>query len=186
MLKINNKGQSLVMFVLIIPIFLLILTLIYDVGNAIYEKDRLSNTNYLTIEYGLNNIDTVTENDLKNLIEQNTSNLKYIYVTIEDNQIEIKMEKDAKSIIGKMFNFNLVKIISHYKGKIINNQKTLLYKLEEEKNIKEIHKILKTNTSDSRLSWFNVGEYKSKPNMVGDLQTTSPNQVSAEIKKLLT
>lgn len=55
-----------------------------------------------------------------------------------------------------------------------------------EKMIKEIHKILKTNTSDSRLSWFNVGEYKSKPNMVGDLQTTSPNQVSAEIKKLLT
>lgn len=125
MLKINNKGQSLVMFVLIIPIFLLILTLVYDVGNAIYEKDRLSNTNYLTIEYGLNNIDTVTENDLKNLINQNTSNLKYIYVTIEDNQIEIKMEKDAKSIIGKMFNFNLVKIISHYKGKIINNQKEI-------------------------------------------------------------
>ena len=51
MLKINNKGQSLVMFALIIPIFLLILTLVYDVGNAIYEKDRLSNTNYLTIEY---------------------------------------------------------------------------------------------------------------------------------------
>ena len=125
MLKINNKGQSLVMFVLIIPIFLLILTLVYDVGNAIYEKDRLSNTNYLTIEYGLNNIETVTENDLKNLIEQNTSNLKYIYVTIEENQIEIKMEKDAKSIIGKMFNFNLVKIISHYKGKIINNQKEI-------------------------------------------------------------
>ena len=125
MLKINNKGQSLVMFVLIIPIFLLILTHVYDVGNAIYEKDRLSNTNYLTIEYGLNNIDTVTENDLKNLIEQNTSNLKYIYVTIEENQIEIKMEKDAKSIIGKMFNFNLVKIISHYKGKIINNQKEI-------------------------------------------------------------
>lgn len=125
MLKINNKGQSLVMIVLIIPIFLLILTLVYDVGNAIYEKDRLSNTNYLTIEYGLNNIDTVTENDLKNLIEQNTSNLKYIYVTIEENQIEIKMEKDAKSIIGKMFNFNLVKIISHYKGKIINNQKEI-------------------------------------------------------------
>lgn len=125
MLKINNKGQSLVMFVLIIPIFLLILTLVYDVGNAIYEKDRLSNTNYLTIEYGLNNIDTVTENDLKNLIEQNTSNLKYIYVTIEENQIEIKMEKDSKSITGKMFNFNLVKIISHYKGKIINNQKEI-------------------------------------------------------------
>ena len=125
MLKINNKGQSLVMFVLIIPIFLLILTLVYDVGNAIYEKDRLSNTNYLTIEYGLNNIDTVTENDLKNLIEQNTSNLKYIYVTIEENQIEIKIEKDAKSIIGKMFNFDLITVVSEYHGEIINGKKVI-------------------------------------------------------------
>ena len=125
MLKINNKGQSLVMFVLIIPIFLLILTLVYDVGNAIYEKDRLSNTNYLAIKYGLNNIDTATENDLKDLIEQNTSNVKKIYVTIEDNQIEIKIEKDVKSIIGKIFNFNLVEIKSYYKGKIINDKKEI-------------------------------------------------------------
>ena len=125
MLKINNKGQSLVMFVLIIPIFLLILTLVYDVGNAIYEKDRLSNTNYLAIEYGLNNIGTITENDLKDLIEQNTSNIKKIYVIIEDNQIEIKIEKDVKSIIGKMFNFNLVEIKSYYKWKIIIYKKEI-------------------------------------------------------------
>ena len=125
MLKINNKGQSLVMFVLIIPIFLLILTLVYDVGNAIYEKDRLSNTNYLAIEYGLNNIGTITENDLKDLIEQNTSNIKKIYVIIEDNQIEIKIEKDLKIIVKKIFNFNLVEIKSYYKGKIINDKKEI-------------------------------------------------------------
>lgn len=125
MLKINNKGQSLVMFVLIIPIFLFILTLVYDVGNAIYEKDRLSNTNYLTIEYGLDNIGTVTEKDLKELIEQNITNLKRAYVTIEDNQIEIKIEKEVKGIIGKLFNFNLVEIKSYYKGKIINDKKEI-------------------------------------------------------------
>ena len=39
MFRLNNRGQSLVMFVVIIPIFLLIITLIYDVGNAIYEKN---------------------------------------------------------------------------------------------------------------------------------------------------
>ena len=44
MFRLNNRGQSLVMFVVIIPIFLLIITLIYDVGNAIYEKNSLSNT----------------------------------------------------------------------------------------------------------------------------------------------
>ena len=39
----------------------------------------------------------------------------------------------------------------------------------DEDFIKNTHKILKTNTSDSRISWFNVGEYKSRKNMVGDL-----------------
>lgn len=51
--------------------------------------------------------------------------------------------------------------------------------------IKKIHKILKNNTSDSRVSWFNVGEYKQRPNMVGDMQTTPPELVEGEMKKLL-
>ncbi len=51
--------------------------------------------------------------------------------------------------------------------------------------IKKIHKILKNNTSDSRVSWFNVGEYKQKPNMVGDMPTTPPELVEGEIKKIL-
>ena len=52
--------------------------------------------------------------------------------------------------------------------------------------IKELHRILKTATSDSRLSWFRVGDYKSKPNTVGGAPTVSPNQVCVEIQKLLT
>ena len=47
----------------------------------------------------------------------------------------------------------------------------------DEDFIKNTHKILKTNTSDSRISWFNVGEYKSRKNMVGDLITTPPEKV---------
>lgn len=55
----------------------------------------------------------------------------------------------------------------------------------DEDFIKNTHKILKTNTSDSRISWFNVGEYKSRKNMVGDLITTSPEKVKSTIEKLL-
>ena len=51
--------------------------------------------------------------------------------------------------------------------------------------IKELHKILKTGTSDSRLAWFNVGEYKRRANVVGDIETTSPRLVSQEMKKLV-
>ena len=52
--------------------------------------------------------------------------------------------------------------------------------------IKELHRILKTATSDSRLSWFRVGDYKAKPNTVGGMPTIYPNQVCVEIQKLLT
>ena len=75
MLRLNNKGQSLVMFIVLIPIVLLVFTLVYDVGNAIYEKERLSNTNYMTIEYALDNINNVNENDLIELIMKNNSSL---------------------------------------------------------------------------------------------------------------
>lgn len=49
-----------------------------------------------------------------------------------------------------------------------------------EEIIKRLHKILKTGTKDSYLSWFNVGEYKQRANTVG-----GSYKVGAEIKKLL-
>lgn len=51
--------------------------------------------------------------------------------------------------------------------------------------IKQFHAMLKANTSDSRLEWFNVGEYKQRPNMVGESKTTPPNQVKREMERLL-
>ena len=54
-----------------------------------------------------------------------------------------------------------------------------------EKFIKELHFVLKTGTSDSRKDWFAVGEYKKLPNEVGGNDTTLPENVADEIRKLL-
>ncbi len=51
--------------------------------------------------------------------------------------------------------------------------------------IKTFHKILKTGTKDSYLSWFNVGDYKKRANTVGGIETTAPSKVAEEIIKLL-
>lgn len=51
--------------------------------------------------------------------------------------------------------------------------------------IKEIHRILKTGTSDSCKSWFNVGDYKKLPNEVGGNATCPPEEVHARMKALL-
>ena len=51
--------------------------------------------------------------------------------------------------------------------------------------IKQLHAVLKSGTSDSRLDWFAVGNYKKLPNEVGGMDTTAPENVGAEMKKLL-
>ena len=43
--------------------------------------------------------------------------------------------------------------------------------------IKQLHQILKSGTSDSRLEWFAAGEYKRIPNEVGGKATTAPEDV---------
>ena len=51
--------------------------------------------------------------------------------------------------------------------------------------IKTLHRTLKSGTSDSRKDWFAVGEYKKIPNEVGGRSTTAPEEVAAEMKRLL-
>ena len=123
--KLNNKGQSLVMLVIIVPIIILILTLVYDVGSAIYEKNNLANTSYMVIDYGLDNIGSVDESSLIELIQKNTSSLNYISVIIADDRIEVKLGKNFKGVIGKMFGFDLVEVNSYYEGQIIGGEKKI-------------------------------------------------------------
>jgi len=51
--------------------------------------------------------------------------------------------------------------------------------------IKDLHRILKTGTSDAKLDWFNVGEYKQNPNTVGGIETTQPTDVQNELISLI-
>ena len=54
-----------------------------------------------------------------------------------------------------------------------------------ESHLKQLHLILKTNTSDSQKSWFAVGDYKKLANEVGGNETVQPENVHKEIKSLL-
>ncbi len=54
-----------------------------------------------------------------------------------------------------------------------------------EEFIKELHKILKTATKDSALSWFAVGDYKKRANTVGGRITTKPAEVAKAVQNLL-
>ena len=57
-----------------------------------------------------------------------------------------------------------------------------------ETHIKQLHLILKTNTSDSHKPWFAVGDYKRLANAVGEeetAETAQPEEVHKKMKALL-
>lgn len=97
---------------------------------------------------------------------------RYIY---ETNTIGISDESvNVDDIVETVNHFRCIDyIIDHAQDKLTEGM------------IKEIHRILKTGTSDSRKSWFNVGEYKKLPNEVGGNQTCPPAKVHSMVSVLL-
>lgn len=97
---------------------------------------------------------------------------RYIY---ETNTIGISDESvNVDDIVETVNHFRCIDyIIDHAQDKLTEGM------------IKEVHRILKTGTSDSRKSWFNVGEYKKLPNEVGGNQTCPPAKVHSMVSVLL-
>lgn len=54
-----------------------------------------------------------------------------------------------------------------------------------EELIKEFHRMIKDNTSDTKSEWFRIGDYKLRPNEVGGMQTTHPEEVKKKMETLL-
>ncbi len=78
---------------------------------------------------------------------------------------------------------DIVETVNHFRcvDKVIDSVGAQL----TEKYMKELHFLLKSGTSDARLSWFAVGDYKKRPNEVGGRETTAPEEVAGTMKALL-
>ncbi len=78
---------------------------------------------------------------------------------------------------------DIIETINHFKcvDYIIEHAEERL----SETIIKDLHRMLKSGTQDASKKWFSVGDYKKFPNEVGGNETTLPENVHAEISKLL-
>ncbi|MBE6563111.1 MAG: Fic family protein [Ruminococcaceae bacterium] len=78
---------------------------------------------------------------------------------------------------------DIIEITAHFRciDEVIEKAEAPL----SEKFIKNLHFILKNGTSDSGKDWFAVGDYKKLPNEAGGIETTLPENVSKEMRKLL-
>lgn len=124
-MKLNNKGQTLVMFIILLPILLMIFMSIIDLGLLGIEKRKVENEIKSTITYGLKNINHDNlDSKLKELLISNIDDINNIDIKILDNYISISIEKKYKPV------FNIIKINYDikvtYKGNISNNKISLV------------------------------------------------------------
>lgn len=123
----NNKGQSLVLFIIIIPIILGITALVIDVGRTIATKNSLDNKIELIIECGL--VDNLTKEELIELTEYNLSDYEYI-VDKNDKVIEINASTYVEGIFSNILNFKGFNVKSEYRGIINEEEKVIIEKVK--------------------------------------------------------
>ena len=118
----------------------------------------------IDLTYNSNHIEgsRLTKEQTRYIFETNT-----LGVTTENTRID--------DIIETVNHFRCIDyVIDHATDKIT------------ESHIKQLHALLKTNTSDSQKDWFAVGAYKKLANEVGGEATTQPSDVQQEMRALLT
>lgn len=128
----NNKGQTLVVFVLFLPVLVIVITMIINKSNMYYDKRNMENIAKEAINYGLSNIeDENIEDKIKIFISKNINCEKE--VKIEDGEIRVTLIKENKTI-KKILGYGNIKI--KYKGKIEDNKKKVevAYGNNESKN----------------------------------------------------
>jgi DNA-binding Xre family transcriptional regulator len=78
---------------------------------------------------------------------------------------------------------DILETVHHFRAidYVIDNAEVML----SEDVIKQLHFILKHDTKDSTLSWFAVGDYKKRANVVGGRETTRPSEVHKHMKALV-
>lgn len=128
-----------------------------SLSGGIYHKIQIELT------YNSNHIEgsRLTHDQTRYIFETNTIGMTNEHINVDD-------------IVETSNHFRCIDLV-------IDNASNLL----TEGFIKELHRILKNGTSDSRQSWFAVGDYKKLPNEVGGRDTTAPEDVAKEMKALL-
>lgn len=121
--KLNSKGQSLAMFIIFIPFFIMIGAYIIDLGFAKYNSNKLDSINKLVIKYGLLNIDEEPKEEMIKLIYKNDSKIDRYNIAINEseNTVRVELEKSTKGFFGSIIDKEIYKEISSYTGSIKNN-----------------------------------------------------------------
>lgn len=104
----NRKGQTLVFLIILIPLFIIALTLIIDVGVAYTKKAKLINTSKDVIRETFYLEDYLQQG--RNLFKKNDIDIENLRIMKTDNVMILKNNYEIDSIFGKIIGFKTYKL----------------------------------------------------------------------------
>ncbi len=108
----NKKGQSLIIFVLILPLIVFFLALFIDTSMMYLKKNRQKEIIRDNIKILLDK-NIHDEDKIISVIKENDNNIK-VSVNIENETIKISGITRNESIFGKIFNFDVYNLKINY------------------------------------------------------------------------
>ncbi len=125
--RLNSKGQSLAIFVIFVPVFIMIGTLVVDVSFARYNVRKLDNINKLVINYGLDHIESDPYDNMVDLIYKNDSEVDNyeIKINLEEKKINVNISKSTKGFFGSIVGKEIYKEKSFFIGYIKDDKKII-------------------------------------------------------------
>ena len=125
--RLNSKGQSLAIFVIFVPVFIMIGTLVVDVSFARYNVRKLDNINKLVINYGLEHIESNPYDTMVDLIYKNDSEVDdyEIKINLEEKKINVNISKSTKGFFGSIVGKEIYKEKSSFIGYIKDDKKII-------------------------------------------------------------
>ena len=104
----NNKGQVLVMFLILLPFVLVLFFYVIDKCYLLYQQNSQKNIGEIVCSYALDN--SKNNDNVKQLALENDSKLEKIKISRSDDQVIITLGKEINSIFGKVLGISTYKI----------------------------------------------------------------------------
>lgn len=114
----NKKGQTLILFVILIPVLLGLCALVIDVGSIVLANTKLREVTKTIIS---DVAEDANEDEIRNLYLKNGIPVENLEVDIQNDKIRIQNEYEIDSIFGSIIGFDTYRVRVDITGAKVND-----------------------------------------------------------------
>ena len=114
MTKLNNKGQTLIIFVFLIPVLVFVFAFVVDYGNVLYHQNKLNSINKTALIYIKNHKEDYNVDKVRNLVTRNDNSIIIDKCEENSKKFTLVLKKQVKSNFGNIIGIHEYNITSKY------------------------------------------------------------------------